>query len=137
MAIASGRGPQHGWPDLLRSVPDWVGGSIDADVTVATLDAIVTARGSPAPPRLVSRQRRRHRLHRAGIALAEPLGRVLRLRMRDELLAIERFDTLLKAQVLAADWRREYNEYRPHSAVGMLTPVEFARQWRTNQPQLT
>ncbi|HEV2810678.1 MAG TPA: integrase core domain-containing protein, partial [Acidimicrobiales bacterium] len=36
-----------------------------------------------------------------------------------------------------ADWRREYNDYRPHSALGMLTPAEFARQWRTNQPQLT
>jgi putative transposase len=57
--------------------------------------------------------------------------------MRDELLAIEQFDTLLEAQVLVADWRREYNEYRPHSALGMLIPVEFARQWRTNQPQLT
>jgi hypothetical protein len=30
-------------------------------------------------------------------------------RIRDELLAIEQFDTLLEAQVLAADWRTEYN----------------------------
>ena len=29
--------------------------------------------------------------------------------MRDELLAIEQFDTLLEAQVLVADWRDEYN----------------------------
>jgi hypothetical protein len=34
-------------------------------------------------------------------------------RMRDELLAIEQFDTLLEAQVLFADWRTEYNNYRP------------------------
>ncbi len=47
-------------------------------------------------------------------------------RMRDELLAIEQFDTLLEAQVLVADWRREYNEYRPHSALGMLTRVRSA-----------
>ena len=58
-------------------------------------------------------------------------------RMRDELLAIEQFDTMLKAQVLVADWRVEYNDYRAHSALGMLTPAEFARQWRTNQPQLS
>jgi transposase InsO family protein len=59
--------------------------------------------------------------------------------MRDELLAIEAFDSLLEAQVLVADWRDEYNTYRPHSALGMLTPVEFAEQWRqTHQPpQLT
>ena len=37
-------------------------------------------------------------------------------RMRDELLAIEQFDSLLEAQVLVADWREEYNTYRPHSA---------------------
>ena len=59
-------------------------------------------------------------------------------RMRDELLAIECFDTLLEAQVLVADWREEYNTYRPHSALGMRTPVEFADQWRQDhQLQLT
>ena len=41
--------------------------------------------------------------------------------MRDELLAIEQFDTRLEAQVLV-DGRTEYNTYRPHSALGMLTP---------------
>ena len=59
-------------------------------------------------------------------------------RMRDELLAIEQFDTMLEAQVLVADWRIEYNTYRPHSALGMLTPVEFATKWRrTNPPNLS
>ncbi|HEV2122117.1 MAG TPA: integrase core domain-containing protein [Chloroflexota bacterium] len=43
--------------------------------------------------------------------------------MRDELLAIEQFDTILEAQVLVADWRVAYNDYRPHSALGMLTPA--------------
>ncbi len=38
-------------------------------------------------------------------------------RMRDELLAIECFDTLLEAQVLVADWREEYNTYRPSYGV--------------------
>jgi putative transposase len=36
------------------------------------------------------------------------------------------FDSLLEAQVLVADWRDEYNTCRPHSALGMRTPVEFA-----------
>jgi putative transposase len=53
-------------------------------------------------------------------------------------LGIEQFDTLLEAQVLVADRRTEYNTYRPHSALGMLTPVEFADQWRqTNPPTLS
>ena len=59
-------------------------------------------------------------------------------RMRDELLAIEQFDTLLEAQVLVADWWTEYNTYRPHSALNMLTPTQFADQWRqTNPPKLS
>jgi putative transposase len=59
--------------------------------------------------------------------------------MRDELLAIELFDTLLEAQVLVAEWRHEYNHYRaPHSSLGMLTPAQFAtRHWTEPQPQLT
>jgi putative transposase len=58
--------------------------------------------------------------------------------VRDELLAIEPFHTLAEAQVLIADWRIENNTYRPHSALGMLTPAEFADQWRrTKQPQLS
>ena len=60
------------------------------------------------------------------------------LGQRDELLAIEQFDTLLEAQVLIADWRIEYNTYRPHSALSMLTPAEFADQCRrTNPPKLS
>jgi putative transposase len=58
--------------------------------------------------------------------------------MRDELLGIEQFDTLHEAQVLVADWRTEYNTYGPHSALGMLTPVDFADQWRqTSSPKLS
>ena len=54
--------------------------------------------------------------------------------MRDELLSIEQFDSLLEAQVLVADWRTDYNTYRPHSALVMLTPAEYADQWAKNNP---
>ncbi len=54
--------------------------------------------------------------------------------MRDELLSIEQFDSLLEAQVLVADWRTDYNTYRPHSALVMLTPAEYADQWVKNNP---
>jgi transposase InsO family protein len=36
--------------------------------------------------------------------------------MRDELLAIEQFASLLEAQALVGDWRTEYKTFRPHSA---------------------
>jgi Integrase core domain len=57
-------------------------------------------------------------------------------RMRDELLAIEQFVSLLEAQVLVDDWRTEYNTYRPHSSLDGLTPADYAEQWRqTNQSE--
>ena len=55
-------------------------------------------------------------------------------RLRDELLNLWQFDSLLEAQVLIEDWRIDYNINRPHSAHGGLTPTEFAQAW-TNQHQ--
>jgi hypothetical protein len=55
--------------------------------------------------------------------------------MRDELLDIEQFASLLEAQVLVGDWRTEYTTYRPDSALDGLTPADYAEPWReTNQP---
>ena len=51
-------------------------------------------------------------------------------RLRDELLSIEQFDTLLEAQVLIGDWKREYNNYRPHSSLGWRAPVAYATAWK-------
>lgn len=60
-------------------------------------------------------------------------------RLRDELLNLWQFDSLLEARVLIGDWRIDYNQNRPHSAHGDLTPTEFATAWTTNnrinQPQ--
>jgi transposase InsO family protein len=47
-------------------------------------------------------------------------------KLRDECPAVEEFNSLLEAQIVIADWRHDYNDYRPHSALGMLTPTEFA-----------
>jgi putative transposase len=51
-------------------------------------------------------------------------------RIRDELLNQELFHTLLEARVLAEDWRIDHNRNHPHSALGMLSPDEFAAIWR-------
>jgi putative transposase len=37
--------------------------------------------------------------------------------------------------VLTEDWRIDYNNNRPHSAHGWLTPVEFVEAWLHHQPQ--
>ncbi len=57
-------------------------------------------------------------------------------RVRDELLNVEEFGSLLEAQVVVDAWRVEYNTYRPHSSLGGLTPAEYAERWTINQPAL-
>ena len=51
-------------------------------------------------------------------------------RLRDEHLNREEFASLLEAEVLAAGWRRDYNEARPHSSLAYLAPAVFAARWR-------
>ena len=45
--------------------------------------------------------------------------------MRDELLNAEEFGSVLEAQVLAKEWRRDYNHVRPPSSLGYRTAAEF------------
>jgi transposase InsO family protein len=47
-------------------------------------------------------------------------------RFRDECLDREQFWTLTEARVLIEDFRKEYNEFRPHSKLGMQSPASFA-----------
>ncbi|MBL8014313.1 MAG: transposase [Candidatus Omnitrophica bacterium] len=42
-------------------------------------------------------------------------------------------DSLSKTKIIVEDWRRTYNEFRPHTALKALTPVAYARQ---HQPKL-
>jgi putative transposase len=58
-------------------------------------------------------------------------------RFRDEFLACEQFNTLLEVQVLAEDWRIEYNTYRPHGSLNDLTPEAFRTAWINNQNRLS
>lgn len=64
-------------------------------------------------------------LHRAGQSVGEFVQRVVRSRLRDELLNCEIFTTLLEAQVLIEDHRRLYNDQRIHGSLGYFTPTEF------------
>jgi transposase InsO family protein len=47
-------------------------------------------------------------------------------KLRDELLNREIFMTLEEAKVLIEQWRREYNQIRPHSALGYRPPAPEA-----------
>src|ERR1700744_6600958 len=58
---------------------------------------------------------------------------------RDECLNAPWFLSLEDADEKIETWRREYNEYRPHSSIDNLTPMEFVtrhRQETTNKESL-
>jgi putative transposase len=125
---------------------------IDADATVRVLDHLVAERGT-APrfircdngPELTANALRDWcRFSGAGASYIEPGSpwqnpyvESFGGRLRDELLAVEAFSSLLQAQVLVEDWRIEYNTLRPHSALGYLTPSDYANTWTINQPALS
>ena len=58
-------------------------------------------------------------------------------KLRDELLGVEIFTTLLEAKIMAEDYRQDYNQNRPHSSLGYKTPHEFKQNWHHNNQGLT
>jgi putative transposase len=49
-------------------------------------------------------------------------------RLRDECLNTNWFIDLKHARKVIEDWRKDYNEVRPHGSLNNLTPVEYAKQ---------
>src|SRR5258708_8360868 len=46
-------------------------------------------------------------------------------KLRDEYLTLQWFRNRVDAKVGIEQWRRHYNDVRPHSSLGYLTPLEF------------
>jgi putative transposase len=47
-------------------------------------------------------------------------------RLRDECLNTNWFASLGQAQRVIEEWRRDYNETRPHSSIGDMSPAAYA-----------
>jgi putative transposase len=125
---------------------------IDADATVATLERLVAARGR-APrfircdngPELTANALRDWcRFSRAGSSYIDPGSpwqnpyvESFGSRVRDELLSVELFSCLAEARVMVEDWREDYNEHRPHSALQMAAPARFAHAWKVRHDPTT
>ena len=125
--------------------------SIDADRVVATLDRLAVERDVPGfvrfdngPEFIAAAVADWCRFNHVDSVFIDPGSpwqnawiESFNGRLRDEFLNGWQFDTLLEAQVLIEDWRIDYNQNRPHSAHGDLTPNEFAQAWTTrHQPAL-
>jgi putative transposase len=54
-------------------------------------------------------------------------------RLRDECLNVHQFASLVEAQTIIEAWRCDYNQRRPHSSLGHLTPNEFLAQRQGQQ----
>ena len=56
-------------------------------------------------------------------------------KFRDECLSLEWFRSRAEAKVIIEAWRRHYNNVRPHSSLGYLTPNEFVAQLANAAPR--
>ena len=58
-------------------------------------------------------------------------------KFRDECLSMEWFRNRIDAKITIEQFRRQYNEIRPHSSLGQLTPAEFKQKLSsTNNPDM-
>ena len=57
-------------------------------------------------------------------------------KFRDECLGMQWFKNRIDAKILIEEFRRQFNEVRPHSSLGQLTPAEFKEKISsTNSPE--
>ena len=58
-------------------------------------------------------------------------------RFRDECLNDNWFSSLYEAKILIEQWRNDYNNVRPHSSLGYISPTEFANNCFLNNKDST
>jgi len=119
-----------------------VGRGMPARVVIAVLAGVVQQRGAPAGLRLDNGPEFIAKALRAWLAAEkietlyiEPgapwengYAESFNSKLRDEFLEGEEFHSVLEARVLGQQWKQEYNEVRPHSALGYRTPAAFG-EW--------
>ena len=118
---------------------------IDSDHTVRVLDRIVAGRErSPellrmdnGPELTANAIRDWCRIGGSGASYIEPgspwqnpFVESFGGKVRDEVLAVESFDSLLEAKTVIEDWRNTYNTVRPHSSLDWKTPAAYAASWK-------
>lgn len=122
-----------------------VDGRIRSSRVIEVLSQLVSERGAPRflrsdnGPEFVSRALLKWVVDQ-GIetALIDPgkpwqngTGESFNGKFRDECLSLEWFRSRPEAKVLIESWRRHYNEVRPHSSLGYMTPNEFVASINT------
>jgi putative transposase len=127
-----------------------VGGSIRSGRVIEVLAKLVSVHGAPRylrsdnGPEFVSRAVLRWLLQaHIDTACIDPgkpwqngSNESFNGKLRDECLSMEWFRNRIDAKIVIEQFRRQYNEIRPHSSLGQLTPAEFKQQLSsTNNPE--
>ena len=122
-----------------------VAGSIRSGRVIEVLSRLISVHGSPKylrsdnGPEFVSRAILRWLLKAnigtAHIAPGKPWqngnNESFNGKFRDECLSMEWFRNRIDAKITIEQFRRQYNEVRPHSSLGNLTPAEFKQKLST------
>jgi putative transposase len=58
-------------------------------------------------------------------------------RLRDECLNVHEFMSIEDAREKLEAWRIDYNQCRPHSSLGHLTPSEYAKRGQETTSEAT
>ena len=117
---------------------------ISGQYVTRQLDSAALFRGYPAAVRPATgpaftrrafiawppRHRNRHLLIEPGKPMQNGYIESFNGKFRDECLNEHWFQTLQQAREAVAQWRRDYNEVRPHSSIGRIPPARFAEQHR-------
>lgn len=127
-----------------------VAGSIRSGRVIDVLSKLVSVHGAPKylrsdnGPEFVSRAvlrwlTREARIDTAFIDPGKPWqngsNESFNGKLRDECLGMQWFKNRIDAKILIEEFRRQYNEVRPHSSLGQLTPAEFKRRLATTDPE--
>ena len=98
---------QHGKPEMIRSDNgrEFIAASVQDWLTAQGVQAVFIAKASPQQNCYVER---------------------FNGSMRDELLNGETFRTVTECRVVIEAWLDQYNQIRPHRALGLRTPAGFA-----------
>lgn len=106
----------HGAPQYLRSDngPEFVSRAVLAWLTAEKIDTALIEPGKP---------------------WQNGTNESFNGKFRDECLSMEWFRNRVDAKIVIESWRRYYNEVRPHSSLGNLTPAEFKQQLSQPSPE--
>lgn len=123
--------------------------SLPSPRVIRTLERIIARRGKPSNlrcdngPEFISHKMElwceKHQITIQFIQPGRPMQNAYIERnngsIRRELLNAYMFNGLNEARDMCESWRRDYNEERPHKALGYLSPVKFADKMLALYPQ--